>query len=192
MSKSPRGPLPAFGGPASKAYYVCKMCKKEVRRDKIREHYGVYVDMSILNQTDGRIREQALARLTAEKRTHTEGVKDFFDSNSKLPLDYNNTEYWTRAAQPVADVNRNIFTVKRKNTVEEEQQPPQKKQSNQDTQLGGDDDTVENPVPGTSTVVDVGASIEKEGEIEIIKDAFETPEPLIVEEPKDKRRLLEM
>ena len=190
MSKSSRGPLPAFGGPASKAYYVCKMCKKEVRRDKICEHYGVYVDMSILNQTDGRIREQALARLTAEKRTHTEGVKDFFDSNSKLPLDYNNTEYWTRAAQPVADVNRNIFTVKRKNTVEEEQQPPQKKQSNQDTQLGGDDDTVENPVPGTSTVVDVGASIEKEGEIEIIKDAFETPEPLIVEEPKDKEEVI--
>ena len=51
MSESSRGPLPAFGGPASdtKAYYVCKMCKKEVRRDNIREHYGVYVNMSILN-----------------------------------------------------------------------------------------------------------------------------------------------
>ena len=77
----------------------------------------------------------------------------------------------TRAVQPGADVNRNIFTVKRKYT-------------------GGDDDTDENAVKGASTDVDVGASIEIEGEIEIVKDPFETPEPLIFEEPKDKEEVI--
>ena len=61
-SKSPRGPLPAFGGPPSKTNSFCKICGKEVRRDRLREQYGAYVDMDVLNQPDARKREQALAR----------------------------------------------------------------------------------------------------------------------------------
>ena len=139
-SKSPRGPLPAFGGPPSKTNYVCKICGKEVRRDRLREHYGAYVDMDVLNQPDTRAREQALARLSVEKRNHTERVKDFFDSNRKLPLDYNNLEYWTKAAQTRVGSHQNIFAVKRKNNVEGEQ-PPTKKQTSTDDPVEGDRDT---------------------------------------------------
>ena len=58
-SKSPRGPLPTFGGPPSKSNYMCKICEKEIRRDKIKEHYGPHGDLGALNKPI-QTREQAL------------------------------------------------------------------------------------------------------------------------------------
>ena len=75
--KSLRGPLPRAGGPQSKAFYQCKICDKNIRRDKLKEHYGTYVDMIALNNT-GQVRSFALSKLASEKRKHTEQVKEFF------------------------------------------------------------------------------------------------------------------
>ena len=75
-----------FGGPPSKSMYVCTICGKQVRRDRIREHYGSYVDMTVLGQTDRRIREQSLSRLSVDKRKHSKGVKDYFDKNKNFQL----------------------------------------------------------------------------------------------------------
>ena len=40
MSAKSSGPLPKFGGPPSKTFYVCQICKKKIRRDKIKEQLG--------------------------------------------------------------------------------------------------------------------------------------------------------
>ena len=176
-SKSPRGPLPAFGGPPSKTNYVCKICEKEVRRDRIREHYGAYVDMDVLNQPDASTRAQALARLPVEKRKHTERVKDFFFSNKKLPLDYKNLDYWTKAAQNKVGSFQNIFAVKRKNNVEGEQ-PPKKKQTTNDEPVEGDMDSREE-LESSNSVTGVEASIQVEEEIEIAQDALEILHPAL-------------
>ena len=81
---SARGPLPTFGGPPSKAYYECKICKKVIRRDRIRDHYATNVDKDTLKKPIGN-RLFALSRLNADKRNHTEGVADYFDKNRQLP-----------------------------------------------------------------------------------------------------------
>ena len=103
-SKSPRGPLPKFGGPPSKSNYMCKICEKEIRRDKIKEHYGAYVDLGALNKPI-QTREQALSRLSSEKRKHT----DYFDRNGKLPMDFNNSEFWIKSGAKVAPSPRQSF-----------------------------------------------------------------------------------
>ena len=112
-SLSQRGPLPAFGGTPSKSIYICSICGKQVRRDRIRERYGSYVDMTVLSKTDKGIREQAMARLIVDKRKHTEGVKDFFDANKKLPVDYDNKDFWVKAQKTESDQISNIFAKKR-------------------------------------------------------------------------------
>ena len=73
-SKSPRGPLPRFGGPQSKMMYQCMICEKELRRDRLKEHYSSYVDLESLKLT-GQERIFAMSRLNYEKRRHTEKVK---------------------------------------------------------------------------------------------------------------------
>ena len=80
---SSRGPLPTFGGPPSKANYGCKICRKVIRRDRLRDHYATYVDIDTLKKPIGN-RLFALSRLSAEKRKHTEGVADYFDKNGQL------------------------------------------------------------------------------------------------------------
>ena len=66
-----RGPLQTFGGPPSKAYYECKICKKVITRDRIRDHHATYVDIDTLKKPTGN-RLFSLSRLSAEKRKHTE------------------------------------------------------------------------------------------------------------------------
>ena len=48
-----RGPLPTFGGPPSKAYYEFKICRKMIRRDRIRYHYATYIDIDTLKKPIG-------------------------------------------------------------------------------------------------------------------------------------------
>ena len=79
MASKPSGPLPRFGGPTSKAYFSCQICKKEIRRDKIKEHLAANVDKDILTLAKS-LRFQPLVRLPADKRNHTEKVQEFFDT----------------------------------------------------------------------------------------------------------------
>ena len=91
-SSKSSGPLPKHGGPPSKSFYVCQICKRVIRRDEIREHYGTNVDMDALRLPHS-TRPQHLARLTPDKRAHTEKVLDFFDKNQELPSDYRNSKF---------------------------------------------------------------------------------------------------
>jgi hypothetical protein len=68
------------------------------------------MDMDVLNQPDTKTMEQALARLSVEKRNQTERVKNFFDSNRKVPLEYNNLEYWTKVETVCSVMNINNGT----------------------------------------------------------------------------------
>ena len=99
MTSKPSGPLPRFGGPPSKAYFTCQICKKDIRRDKIKEHLAANVDKDILSLAPS-IRSQPLARLTADRRNHTEKVQEFYDKHKQLPIDYNNSEFWIKVSPP--------------------------------------------------------------------------------------------
>ena len=44
------------------------------------------------------LRSQPLARLTADKRNHTEKVQDFFDKHERLPVDFNNSWFWIKVS----------------------------------------------------------------------------------------------
>ena len=114
-SKSPRGPLPRFGGPQSKTFFKCKICDKKIRRDKLKEHFNSYVDMNTL-KSFGQARDFSMSRLAFEKRRQTEQVKEYFDRNEKLPLDYNNSEFWLKAgAGDQGDSSsHDVFSLKRK------------------------------------------------------------------------------
>ena len=87
------GPLPRFGGPASKSYYTCQICFKDIRRDKIKDHLNSNVDCSILKAQSNE-RSIHIARLPSDKRLHTEKVLSFFDQNGQLPYDFNNSSFW--------------------------------------------------------------------------------------------------
>ena len=75
---------------------MSKICEKEVRRDKIKEHFGIYVDLGALN-TPIQTREQAFSRLSSEKMKHTESLKEYFVRNGKLPMDFNNSDLWIKS-----------------------------------------------------------------------------------------------
>ena len=119
MASSSKGPLPTFGGPPSKANYMCKICGKKMRRDMIRKHYTTYVDLEALQETANR-RGQVLARLTSERRKHTEEVMDYYDINRKLPLDYNNINFWKKVTNSadLPTIKVDFFTPKHKTQVE--------------------------------------------------------------------------
>jgi hypothetical protein len=128
------GPLPKFGGPPSKSFYVCQICKREIRRVKIREHYGTNVDMDVLKLLHSS-RPQHLARLTTDKRAHTEKVQDFFDKNQQLPSDYRNSNFWIKAvaatSSPVRSIMQSFLSGKRSSSNLEN--PPAKKHTKEQT-----------------------------------------------------------
>ena len=115
---SSRGPLPTFGGPPSKAYYECKICKKVIRRDRIRDHYATYIDIDTLKKPMGN-RLFAISRLSADKRKHTEGVADYFDKNRQLPADYDNLDFRTKTTdeQTERSPRYSFFAPKRKTSL---------------------------------------------------------------------------
>ena len=41
---------------------------------------------------------QPLARLTADKRNHTEKVQNFFDKHERLHVDFNNSWFWIKVS----------------------------------------------------------------------------------------------
>ena len=98
MAAKSSGPLPRFGGPPSKSFYTCQICKKQIRRDKIKEHLAASVDMEVLSLAPS-LRSQPLARLTFDKRNHTEKVQDYFDKHEQLPVDFNNSKFWIKVSQ---------------------------------------------------------------------------------------------
>ena len=128
--KSPKGPLPKFGGPPSKSFYVCQICKKEIRRDKIGEHLGSNVDLDTLSLLPI-ARPLHLARLPPEKRIHTEKVQDYYDESRKLPTEFTNSSFWIKvipsggtATNPIM---QSFLSDKRSNSGLED--PPVKKES---------------------------------------------------------------
>ena len=54
------------------------------------------MDMEVLCLVPG-LRGQPLAKLTSDRRKHTEKVQDFYDKHEQLPVDYRNTEFWIPA-----------------------------------------------------------------------------------------------
>ena len=137
-----------FGGPPSKAFYTCRICNKEIRRDRIKEHYGAYVDLGSLNQSV-ESRNIAIARLNVDKRKHTEGVKEYYDKHKKLPFDFNNSEFWIKVA-PKAEPAKSFefFNLKRKNEVDEgpaisEKQSKQNEETDNTEEEGIDSNTEE-------------------------------------------------
>ena len=114
MSAKSSGPLPRHGGRPSKSYYSCQICKKEIRRDKVKEHLVANVDMDVLGLVPG-LRGQPLARLTSDKRNHTEKVHGVYDKHEQLPIDYRNTEFWIQAmpSKPSSSGMLSNFLVKK-------------------------------------------------------------------------------
>ena len=159
--KSPRGPLSKFGGPPSKSFYVCQICKKEIRRDKIGEHLGSNVDMDVLKLLPI-MRSQHLARLPPEKRIHTEKVQDYYDENRKLPTEFTNSSFWIKVSPLIGTatnpIMQSFLSTKHSNTGLED--PPAKKQST------GRDSTDPEQEEDIS-----------EDEIEIADEVFETYTP---------------
>ena len=114
-----RGPLQTFGGPPSKAYYECKICKKVITRDRIRDHHATYVDIDTLKKPMGN-RLFALSRLSADKRKQNEGVADYFDKNRHLPADYDNLDFWTKTTDEQTEKSpRNSFFAPERKRLEE-------------------------------------------------------------------------
>ena len=114
-NKSTRGPLPKFGGPPSKTFFTCQICKRDFRRDKIKEHYGAYVDLEALNEP-AKTRSIALARLSSDKRKHTEKIREFFDRHGHLPVDFNISEFWIKSGSTNSNPSptSQYFNLKRK------------------------------------------------------------------------------
>ena len=118
--------------------YQCMICEKELRRDRLKEHYSSYVDLESLKLT-GQERIFAMSRLNYEKRRHTEKVKDYYDRNTKLPLDHNNSEFWVKAGTKAgpSSLNQDFFNIKRK-TQDSEELGTSEKQFKPDDELGGE------------------------------------------------------
>ena len=178
--KSPRGPLPKFGGPPSKTFFTCQICERDVRRDKIKEHYGAYVDLDALNEP-AKTRSIALARLSSDKRKHTEKIREFFDRHGHLPVDFNISEFWIKSGSTNSNPSHTsqYFNLKRKIPVIDE--PPEKQMKESEEPKTVDDDKSEEPEGiGEDKSEDTeaaGPSSEKtlgsDEELELVKESTE-------------------
>ena len=156
MSSS-KGPLPKYGGPPSKSFYVCQICKRELRRDKIAEHYGTTVELEVLKLLPSQ-RPQHLARLTLDKRNHTDKVQDYFDENNNLPTDFNNSKFWIKVASSTSSGVNPIMSsfLSGKHSNPDIEDPPAKRQS---VEVGVPEEE-EDPSDDIEVEVAVGASKE--------------------------------
>ena len=64
---STRGPLPRFGGPASKAYFKCKICEQEIRKDSIKKHYDTHISIEVLNKP-ATVRRNSRSRIISRRK----------------------------------------------------------------------------------------------------------------------------
>ena len=189
MSGSSKGPPAKYGGPPSKCFFVCQICNRELRRDKLAEHNETTVDLEVLKLLPSQ-RTQHLARLASDKRIHNEKVQEYFDKNNNLPTDFNNSNFWIKVASSTSEAVNPIMTsfLIGKHSNPEPEDPPAKRQtvelvgSQEDTFTGDDNDievevALDTPVEvrdETSSTIDKD-DLKKEIKYALI-DALKDPE----------------